>query len=127
MSHVRPIDFAGCIIRHMTKAVYSVGRHAPSPPSSTSPAYMFKPTHLRIINRYTLTYTGYPRKSPTNIVTQVRNMSNNEEKDKITSWASKDGSFKRQTSAFRDSIEKGGKFEPEKGKSYLQRGGRLQR
>ena len=34
---------------------------------------------------------------------------------KITSWASNDGSFKRQTSSFRDVIEKGGKFEPEKG------------
>lgn len=35
----------------------------------------------------------------------------------ITSWASgKDGSFKRQESSFRDVIEKGGKFEPEKGK-----------
>jgi putative glutathione S-transferase len=35
---------------------------------------------------------------------------------KITSWASGDGSFKRQTSSFRDVIEKGGKFEPEKGR-----------
>jgi len=30
-------------------------------------------------------------------------------------WASDDGSFKRQVSSFRDVIEKGGKFEPEKG------------
>jgi len=30
-------------------------------------------------------------------------------------WASEDGSFKRQVSSFRDVIEKGGKFEPEKG------------
>jgi len=37
--------------------------------------------------------------------------------DKITGWASKDGSFKRQTSAFRDHIEEGGKFAPEKGMS----------
>jgi hypothetical protein len=34
---------------------------------------------------------------------------------KITGWASEDGSFKRQSSSFRDVIEKGGKFEPEKG------------
>jgi hypothetical protein len=41
-------------------------------------------------------------------------------------WASEDGSFKRQVSSFRDSIEKGGKFEPEKGESGLKRliGGR---
>ena len=37
------------------------------------------------------------------------------DKSNITSWASNDGSFKRQTSSFRDVIEKGGKFEPEKG------------
>lgn len=30
-------------------------------------------------------------------------------------WAASDGSFKRQVSSFRDVIEKGGKFEPEKG------------
>lgn len=35
----------------------------------------------------------------------------------ITSWAGKDGEFKRQVSAFRDHIEEGGKFPPEKGKS----------
>jgi glutathionyl-hydroquinone reductase len=32
-------------------------------------------------------------------------------------WASEDGSFKRQVSSFRDVIEKGGKFAPEKGES----------
>lgn len=32
-------------------------------------------------------------------------------------WAGKDGSFNRQVSAFRDAIEKGGRFEPEKGES----------
>jgi hypothetical protein len=34
-------------------------------------------------------------------------------------WASEDGSFKRQVSSFRDVIEKGGKFEPEKGRYHL--------
>lgn len=34
----------------------------------------------------------------------------------ITKWASTDGHFRRQVSSFRDVIEKGGKFEPEKGK-----------
>lgn len=38
-----------------------------------------------------------------------------DKKEGITGWASKDGSFKRQTSSFRDVIEPGGKFEPEKG------------
>jgi putative glutathione S-transferase len=33
----------------------------------------------------------------------------------ITKWASTDGHFRRQVSSFRDVIEKGGKFEPEKG------------
>lgn len=37
----------------------------------------------------------------------------------ITSWADKDGSFKRQVSAFRDRIEEGGKFAPEKGELFL--------
>jgi hypothetical protein len=38
------------------------------------------------------------------------------EKQEITAWASKDdGSFKRQVSSFRDAIEEGGKFSPEKG------------
>lgn len=37
------------------------------------------------------------------------------DKKDITSWASKDGSFKRQVSSFRDFIEPGGKFAPEKG------------
>lgn len=47
-------------------------------------------------------------------------MSGNKDDNKnsdITKWASeKDGSFKRQVSKFRDAIEKGGKFAPEKGK-----------
>lgn len=35
----------------------------------------------------------------------------------ITDWADqKDGSFKRQVSSFRDHIEPGGKYAPEKGK-----------
>lgn len=36
-------------------------------------------------------------------------------KSKITGWADKDGSFKRQQSSFRDHIEVNGKFPPEKG------------
>lgn len=45
-------------------------------------------------------------------------MSTPEQRGKITNWASNDGSFKRQTSSFRDAIEKGGKFEPEKGEGF---------
>lgn len=41
------------------------------------------------------------------------------DKDKITGWASKDGSFKRQVSSFRDHIEPNGKFAPEKGESPI--------
>lgn len=37
----------------------------------------------------------------------------------ITSWASKDGQFRRQASAFRDTISKDGKFPPEKGRYVL--------
>jgi hypothetical protein len=33
----------------------------------------------------------------------------------ITKWASTDGHFRRQVSSFRDVIEKGGKYAPEKG------------
>ncbi|WVR09770.1 hypothetical protein IAU60_006846 [Kwoniella sp. DSM 27419] len=42
-----------------------------------------------------------------------------DEKKDITSWADKSGSFKRQVSSFRDVIEKGGKFAPEKGRYHL--------
>jgi glutathionyl-hydroquinone reductase len=44
----------------------------------------------------------------------TRNMSTG--KQGITAWADKDGAFKRQVSSFRDRIEEGGKFAPEKGK-----------
>lgn len=37
------------------------------------------------------------------------------DKKDITNWAGKDGSFKRQASSFRDFIEPGGRFAPEKG------------
>ena len=38
----------------------------------------------------------------------------------ITGWASKeDGAFKRQVSSFRDHIEPGGRFKPEKGRYHL--------
>ncbi|BGP16068.1 hypothetical protein JCM10213_006796 [Rhodosporidiobolus nylandii] len=37
----------------------------------------------------------------------------------ITSWASKDGQFRRQESAFRDNISVDGKFPPEKGRYIL--------
>jgi hypothetical protein len=47
--------------------------------------------------------------------------SNSTSTDFKPNWASEDGSFKRQVSSFRDAIEKGGKFEPEKGKSGLKR------
>ncbi|KAL7414131.1 glutathione S-transferase omega-like 2 [Mrakia frigida] len=45
-----------------------------------------------------------------------------QDKDKnsdILKWASKDGEFKRQVSSFRDAIEEGGKFAPEKGRYHL--------
>ncbi|KAE8543068.1 hypothetical protein D1P53_000555 [Cryptococcus gattii VGV] len=41
------------------------------------------------------------------------------DKKDITNWAGKDGSFKRQASSFRDFIEPGGKFAPEKGRYHL--------
>ncbi|QRV91617.1 glutathione S-transferase [Ceratobasidium sp. AG-Ba] len=37
----------------------------------------------------------------------------------ITKWASTDGHFRRQVSSFRDVIEKGGKYEPEKGRYHV--------
>lgn len=37
----------------------------------------------------------------------------------ITSWASSDGHFKRQTSSFRDTIEPNGRFPPAKGRYHL--------
>jgi len=39
----------------------------------------------------------------------------------ITNWADKDGSFKRPSSSFRDHIEPGGKYAPEKGELSLSR------
>lgn len=49
------------------------------------------------------------------------------EKKDILSWAgAKDGQFKRQVSAFRDQVQEGTKFEPEKGESlYLTVDGNL--
>ncbi|WVF66438.1 hypothetical protein IAT40_001178 [Kwoniella sp. CBS 6097] len=41
------------------------------------------------------------------------------EKKDITSWANKEGSFKRQVSSFRDVIEPNGKYAPEKGRYHL--------
>jgi len=49
----------------------------------------------------------------------TRSMSNQAGKEGITAWADKDGSFKRQVSSFRDRIEEGGTFAPEKGKPML--------
>ncbi|KAG8940084.1 S-glutathionyl-(chloro)hydroquinone reductase [Tulasnella sp. 424] len=37
----------------------------------------------------------------------------------ILAWASKDGAFRRQASSFRNFIEKGGEFPPEKGRYHL--------
>ncbi|GAA5963296.1 hypothetical protein JCM8115_000966 [Rhodotorula mucilaginosa] len=48
----------------------------------------------------------------------ARSMATNSQKD-ITSWASKDGQFRRQSSTFRDSISKDGKFKAEKGRYVL--------
>jgi hypothetical protein len=77
---------------------------------------MFRSTATRLLTQTALANAATPRRlSIATTHYQIRTMSTSDEKDKITSWASKDGSFKRQTSAFRDSIEKGGKFEPEKG------------
>lgn len=54
--------------------------------------------------------------------TITRNMSGQSQeqagKGGITAWADKDGSFKRQVSSFRDRIEEGGKFAPEKGELF---------
>jgi hypothetical protein len=61
------------------------------------------------------TRTNSTRLSTINI---NRAMSTSTNDQKITDWASKDGSFKRQVSSFRDAIEKGGKFEPEKGELF---------
>jgi len=48
----------------------------------------------------------------------MTSVTSNADKD-ITKWASGDGSFKRQVSKFRDTVEKGGKFEPETGRYHL--------
>jgi hypothetical protein len=85
---------------------------------------MFKYASTRLLTRPALANATAQRRSPiATTYNQIRTMSTSDEKDKITSWASKDGSFKRQTSAFRDSIEKGGKFEPEKGEYRWEIGG----
>lgn len=49
---------------------------------------------------------------------RTANMSSQAQKD-ITSWASKDGQFRRQTSSFRDSISKDGQFTPDEGRYHL--------
>lgn len=49
----------------------------------------------------------------------AQKMSNKDAQKDITSWASKDGQFRRQSSTFRDSISKDGKYKPEKGRYVL--------
>lgn len=49
---------------------------------------------------------------------RTAHMSSQAQKD-ITSWASKDGQFRRQTSSFRDSISKDGQFTPDEGRYHL--------
>ncbi|GAA5959666.1 hypothetical protein JCM3765_007233 [Sporobolomyces pararoseus] len=57
--------------------------------------------------------------SPPQLVFHTRKMSTEQKKGDITSWASKDGEFRRQQSTFRDSISKDGKFTPDKGRYVL--------
>ena len=42
-------------------------------------------------------------------------MSNDEEERNLRKKREEEGSFKRVVSTFRDTVEKGGRFEPEKG------------
>ncbi|KAG9047942.1 S-glutathionyl-(chloro)hydroquinone reductase [Tulasnella sp. UAMH 9824] len=44
---------------------------------------------------------------------------NSDAQKNILTWASKDGAFRRQASSFRNVIEKGGEFPPEKGRYHL--------
>lgn len=46
-------------------------------------------------------------------------MSTEQKKGDITTWASKDGEFRRQQSTFRDAITKDGEFTPDKGRYVL--------
>ncbi|GAA5840301.1 hypothetical protein JCM3766R1_001451 [Sporobolomyces carnicolor] len=46
-------------------------------------------------------------------------MSTEQKKGDITTWASKDGEFRRQQSTFRDAISKDGEFTPDKGRYVL--------
>ena len=46
-------------------------------------------------------------------------MSTEQKKGDITTWASKDGEFRRQQSTFRDAISTDGEFTPDKGRYVL--------
>jgi hypothetical protein len=65
-------------------------------------------------------YTTIRSTNPALLNNITRSMSSQSQAGKagITAWADKDGSFKRQVSSFRDRIEEGGKFAPEKGELY---------
>ena len=57
-----------------------------------------------------------PQKSPTRTMASSRDVSSQSDISKMKTEA--DGSFKRKPSSFRHSIEKGGKFPPEKGSMF---------
>lgn len=56
---------------------------------------------------------------PTSIRRTMASSSDKNSSPNILKWASKDGEFKRQVSSFRDAIQKGGEFPPEKGRYHL--------
>ncbi len=64
-----------------------------------------------------LAHTDAPSGQPTS-ASAARQQDGGDKKD-ITSWASKDGSFKRQVSKFRDEVKQGGKYEAERGRYHL--------
>lgn len=79
--------------------------------------------HLLTLSRRPHPHPPPSQSFPTRLFTTTTStMSPASDPDKnsdILKWADNGGEFKRQVSAFRDVIEEGGKFAPEKGRYHL--------
>jgi len=89
------------LLRITTRQLYTLTRFSPSIPLSL---HSIPTSTLKLPFKRNMSTQGQDQK---------------QHKGDITSWASKDGEFRRQQSTFRDAIEKNGQFPPEKGRYIL--------
>ena len=102
-------------MKYMT--THSLQRLSSTVRSLTAYIALMNKTSLRLFTHLRPAFRTASFRPTTTTPKRQFSMSTSNSTDFKPNWASEDGSFKRQVSSFRDSIEKGGKFEPEKGKS----------